>query len=172
MAKKHLISSGRWHTKKVNQLGSLESKIVFEYLLSNPLTSRSGIYTIYSGGISEGIGRKLLSAERVREVILKDLEKQELIQYEHEDDIVYILDFHKYIPFGNGKPHIIASELLMDFEEYDFIKNPRCKTFWDDYVNKNSSKLLALEDKLCRPGNKGNPDKITIKSLLNLINKS
>lgn len=168
MAKKHLINSGRWHISKINKLKSLEQKIVFEYLLSNPLVSRSGIFTIYSGGISEGIGKHLISAEKVRE-ILEELQISGLINYEHEEDIAYILDFHKYVPFGSGKPAIIASELLTDFEEFNFGHNHPATAFFIDYVRKNKDKLQKLEEKLNRPGNKGNPDKISIKSLLDLL---
>lgn len=133
------------------------------------MTSRSGIYTVYSGGISEGIGRHIISAQEVRET-LKELEEDGIIKYEHDLDIVYIINFHKYVPFGSGKPVIIGSDLLSDFEEFNV--NSTTLIFWQDYINKNADKLIKLEDKLSRPGNKGNPDKITIRPLLNLINKS
>ncbi len=165
MSKKHLITSGRWHANKVNKLKTLESKIVFEYLLSNPLTSRSGIYTIYSGGISEGIGRHLISAEMVREVVLRYLETEGLIKYCHDQDIVYILDFHRFIPFGSGKPAIIGKELLDEFEDSNCDSNQIVAEFWRDYVEKNRSKLNKLQEKLGK-GGKGNPDNINLLPLL------
>jgi hypothetical protein len=135
MAKKQIISTGRWHNHAVNKLiKTLEAKSVWEYILSNPLTSRSGIYTIYSGAISEGIGRKLITAERVREALI-ELEEVGLIKYEHEQDVLYILDFHKWIPFGNGKPPIIGSELLEAFDESE--NSLIIKEWWVEYANKN-----------------------------------
>jgi hypothetical protein len=174
MAKKQIISTGRWHIAELNRL-PLEPKVIWHYLISNPMSNRSGIYTIYSGWIAEGIGsdpvtkETLIPASKVREH-LRLLEEIGLIKYEHVDDIVYILDYHQVVPFGAGKPSIVAGELLSEFETLSkkTKRNEIVMGFWQDYVTQNRELLIKLEEKLKRGGAKSNPDNITLKLLLDI----
>jgi CRISPR/Cas system-associated protein Cas7 (RAMP superfamily) len=165
MARKIVLHTGFWHRNKINKLGGKNEKLVMAYLLCNPSFSRTGIYTIYSEAIASGIGRKVINAEEVREALVS-LEKAELIRYEHEADVVYILEFGQYSSFNSGKPIIVAMELLADFEEIDR-DNSIVMGFWCDYIEKNKEKLTLFNEKLLK--SKSNPDKISIRPILDLI---
>jgi len=165
MAKKIILHSGFWHKQKVNKLNSKDSSLVFAYLLCNPKVNRIGIYTIFSEEIASGIGRKIIDAEEVRKALI-ELEESGLIKYEHESDVVYIINFRQYSNFDSGKPIIIAKELLYDFEEFDR-DNLIVFEFWKNYIEFNIDQLKSFENRLSN--SKSNIEKLTIISLINFI---
>ncbi len=57
-------------------------------------------------------------------------------------------------------------ELLADFEEIDR-DNSMVMGFWCDYIEKNKEKLTLFNEKLLK--SKSNPDKISIRPILDLI---
>lgn len=165
MAKKVIINTAFWHRQKLNKLNSKDASLVFPYLICNPKVTRTGIYTIFSEEIASGIGRKIIDAEEVRRAIT-ELEEAGLIQYEHDADIVYIINFKQYCCLDSGEPTIIAKELLDDFKEIDR-NNKIVLGFWLDYVQENQDQLLLIENRLEK--SKNNKKKLTLKPLLDLI---
>ena len=160
-----MLHSGFWHRQKVNKLKTKEESLVFAYLLCNPKVTRTGIYTIFSEEIASGIGRNIITAEQARKAIV-ELEKVGLIKYEHDADIVYIINFSQYSSIDSGKPTIVAKELLADFQEIDR-DNKISMQFWFDFIQENKEKLKVFENRLSK--SKNNVEKLTINSLLNLV---
>lgn len=134
MAKKHIVDTGRWSFPSIRKL-SATAKCVFEYLISNPLTSKSGIYRIYSGAIMDGIGHQILpDVAKVNEII-NQLRNEDLIDYDGDCHLIYIKNFHKYVPFGSGRSDIMAKVLLAEMKEYEH------PIFWEKYKTENSQMI-------------------------------
>lgn len=133
MAKKHLIDTGRWTYPKFRAL-KLQEKIIFEYLLSNKHCSKTGIYRVYSGGIHDELGDHIFSTEEIKKIIL-ELENSELVKYDQVNHIIYIKNFHRFVPFGSMAAHIIAAELINSMKEYEH------ENFWKEYFWENYSDM-------------------------------
>lgn len=150
----------------------MQEKIIFLYLLSNPFNSFSGVYRIPPGQISVGVDENQLEPTLSGAVdSLKILKSIDLIDYDFVNKILYIPDFHIYIPFGNGKPDIVGKQLLSHFKEVTYHNNNNIHNFWVKYINFYKEELVKLEKKLkITFGKKGNADEVSIQLILNLLN--
>ncbi len=152
MAKKHLIDTGRWTYPPFYKL-SADEKVVMTYLISNPLASKSGIYRILSGAIIDGVGEHILPDTAKVRLILDNLEKKNLIKYDRENHILYILKFHeRYVPFGSLASDLLAAEILKEMTEFE---QPE---FWALYVEENFERANEFFDEAIK--NSKNPDKL------------
>ncbi len=57
------------------------------------------------------------------------------LKYDYKNHLMYIINFHDYVPFGNAKPTIIADEIIRGMSEN--IDHP----FWKDYLQENRLKI-------------------------------
>lgn len=166
MSKQQLTSTGRWSRTGFYRLPTAEHKLIMIYLESCPLVNRSGVYRMYSGSIVGGLGEHTIGVERVKEILIELDEKWGMIKYDKEDHIIYIKDYHSVTPFGNGKPSIIAKDLLRQHEAIQKDGSLKLRELWIEYLKDNKDEIKGIDDKLKNP--KSNSENISLKILIDI----
>lgn len=63
------------------------------------------------------------------------LQRKGKLKYDYANHLMYVIDFHKYVPFGSAAPKIICDDIMRGISENE--NHP----FWADYLQKNSVEI-------------------------------
>lgn len=72
------------------------------------------------------------------------LQNKKKLKYDYKNHLMYVINFHQYVPFGNASPSVIIPELLTKLGEQD--SHP----FWNDYLNENRGKIKDYISRLAQ----------------------
>ena len=128
-----MLHDCRWTSPAVYNLGATE-KLVFQWLLGNKDSSLTGVYTVMTGAIMDGIGYHNFDNKAMGSPVypfLDILVENGAIAYDKSSHTVRIIDYHRFRPFGNGNPLIVVNSLEKN------ILSLHNKDFFVDYVFEN-----------------------------------
>lgn len=153
MAASHLIFTNRHgQHPSFQKIYDPLKKVVFNVLISNEFTSRSGIFKMSSGDLSSRVhcaalderGQPIydeddclviLGPDEIKKIV-KKLDKEDgVLCYEPKSHIVYIKDFLQIVPFGLSAP-IVSTAILIEYKNF-FIKE-----YWDDFFFNSGEQVL------------------------------
>lgn len=197
MAASHIVNTSRSCHASFLKLKDPLLKWTFDILISNEFTSRSGIYKISSGFLSDRIACEVKNKDGIPELdafgiprltntddakkILKELCNIGVIDYEPISHVVYIKNFVEMVPFGLSA-HIISTAICKEYKNF-FIKDYWKDFFWNygkyilDYISASEFNSEKNAKKAMKKNNKLSKDDFTIiteemKILRNLIETS
>lgn len=153
MAATHLI-----HTNRHGQHPSFQKvydplkKVVLNVLFSNEFTTRSGIFSMKSGELSDRVhcaaldkqGNvikdeygciEIINANDIKKVVIKLDKEDGVLWYDPLSHIVYLKDFLLAVPFGLSAS-IISTEICKEYKNF-FIKE-----YWDDFFRNYGKYIL------------------------------
>ena len=125
-----MLHDCRWSHPAAYQLEARD-KLVFQWLLGNKDTSISGVYTVQTGAIQDGVGYHIFDNNVKGSPVYPTLDKLVevgAIAYDKPSHTLRIVNYHKFRPFGNGNPLIVVNSLEKN------ILALHNKDFFVDYV--------------------------------------
>jgi hypothetical protein len=128
-----MLHDCRWTNPAAYHLSATE-KLVYQWLLGNKDTTISGVYTVMTGAILDGVGYHIFDNNVKGSPafpILDKLVDSGLIAYDKATHTLRLINYHKFRPFGSGNPLIVVNGLEKDFLA---LYN---KDFFVDYVIEN-----------------------------------
>ena len=133
-----MLHDCRWSHPAAYKLEATE-KLVFQWLLGNKDTSISGVYTVMTGAIQDGVGYHVFDNNVKGSPVYPTLDKlvdSGLITYDKPSHTLRIVNYHKFRPFGNGSPLVVLQTLNKEFEA---VHN---QEFFVNYVEENQDIIL------------------------------
>jgi len=133
-----MLHDCRWSCPAAYQLEARE-KLVFQWLLGNKLTSISGVYEVMTGAVQDGIGYHVFDNNVKGSPVYPTLDKlvdNNLIAYDKSTHTLRIINYHKFRPFGNGRPLIVLQTLDNELEA---VHN---QNYFVDYIEENREIIL------------------------------
>lgn len=159
-----MLHDCRWSNPATYNLGSTE-KLVFQWLLGNERSSLSGVYTVMTGAIQDGVGYHNFDNNVKGSPVYPALDKlveSEAIDYDKKTHTVRIIDYHKFRPFGNGNPSVVLKSLEKN------IKALHNKSFFVEYIFEN----YDIITKKVQQAKLGDNEKGELTNLLQAIDKA
>ena len=133
-----MLHDKRWTVPAAYDLDARE-KLVFQWLLGNKDTSISGVYEVRTGAIQDGVGYHIFDNNVKGSPVYPTLDKLVdvgVIDYDKPTHTLRIINYHKYRPFGNGRPLIVLQTLNNELEA---VHN---QNYFVDYIEENKDIIL------------------------------
>lgn len=133
-----MLHDKRWTVPAAYDLEARE-KLVFQWLLGNKDTSISGVYEVRTGAIQDGVGYHIFDNNVKGSPVYPTLDKLVdvgVIDYDKPTHTLRIINYHKYRPFGNGRPLIVLQTLNNELEA---VHN---QNYFVDYIEENREVIL------------------------------
>ena len=133
-----MLHDKRWTVPAAYQLEARE-KLVFQWLLGNKDTSISGVYEVRTGAIQDGVGYHIFDNNVKGSPVYPTLDKlvdAGVIDYDKPTHTLRVINYHKFRPFGNGRPLIVLQTLNNELEA---VHN---QNYFVDYIEENREIIL------------------------------
>lgn len=133
-----MLHDCRWSHPAAYKLEATE-KLVFQWLLGNKDTTISGVYEVMTGAIQDGVGYHVFDNDVKGSPVYPSLDKlidNNLIAYDKSTHTCRIINYHKFRPFGNGRPLIVLQTLDKEFNGIHY------QDYFIDYLEENREIIL------------------------------
>lgn len=108
MGKYRMVRTDFWRNPMVSEDMTWEERYFYLYLLSNPQTTKNGIYQVKMQQMTQHLG---YSIESVHSLIKRFIGHYKLIQYNPETSEIVINNWDEYNKIKGREPHCRLKEL-------------------------------------------------------------
>lgn len=125
-----------WEDTKFQEYGK-KRKLVFLYLITNPLKKVSGIYEISPRTISHFTSVSLDETKHILQTF-----SEETILYDFKLNIVYVKNYFKYHHSIIGNPSVLHKSIMANIRSFPHAE------FWMDFNKRYQEEISKLEERL------------------------